>query len=79
MSVSIDPIGDIAGNHFQHSRLAPWWSDTNPKLTAEISQELTSDFGIINIGSVDQLKIKNFYFRSISSLQLFGLDELGKP
>ena len=76
MSVSIDLMGEIASNHFQHSRLTPWWFDTNQKLTAEISQEFTSDVGTFNMGSAGQVTIKNIDFGSITSAHLFGLDEL---
>jgi FkbM family methyltransferase len=76
MSVSIDLIGEIASNHLQHSRLTPWWFDTNQKLTAEISQEFTSDVGTFNMGSAGQVTIRNIDFGSIASAHLFGLDEL---
>lgn len=76
MSVSIDLMGDIARNHFQHSRLTPWWFDTNEKLTSEITQEFTADLGTFNIGSAGQVRIRNIDFGSITSAHLFGLDEL---
>jgi FkbM family methyltransferase len=76
MSVSIDLMGEIASNHLQHSRLTPWWFDTNQKLTAEISQEFTSDVGTFNMGSAGQVTIRNIDFGSITSAHLFGLDEL---
>jgi FkbM family methyltransferase len=76
MSVSIDLVGEIARNHFQHSRTTQWWAESNEKYTSAVAQEFTNLLGIFELGSAGKVTIRNIDFGSITSAHLFGLDEL---
>lgn len=76
MSVSIDLVGEIARNHFQHSRTTQWWADSNQKFSSAVSQELSDLMGVFELGSARSVLIRNIDFGSITSAHLFGLDEL---
>ncbi len=76
MSVSIDLLGEIAKNHFQHSRTTQWWADSNQKFTSTITQEFSDLIGVFEVGSAGEVSIRNIDFGSITSAHLFGLDEL---
>ena len=76
MSVSIDLVGEIARNHFQHCRTTQWWVDSNEKFTSTVTQELADLMGVFELGSAGEVSIRNVNFGSITSAHLFGLDEL---
>lgn len=76
MSVSIDLVGEIATNHFQHSRTTQWWADSNQKFTSTVTQEFSDLVGVFELGSAGEVSIRNINFGSITSAHLFGLDEL---
>lgn len=76
MSVSIDLIGEIAGNHFQHSRTTLWWAESNQKFTSAVTQEFSESKGDFKVGAAGEVSIKNVDFGSITSAHLLGLDEL---
>jgi len=76
MSVSIDLIGEIARNHFQHSRTTQWWDDSNQKFTSVVTQAFNDLNGVFKLGTAGEVSIRNVDFGSITSAHLFGLDEL---
>jgi len=76
MSVSIDLIGEIARNHFQHSRTTQWWDDSNQKFTSVVTQAFNDLNGVFKLGTAGKVSIRNVDFGSITSAHLFGLDEL---
>jgi FkbM family methyltransferase len=76
MSASIDLIGEIARNHFQHSRTTQWWDDSNQKFTSVVTQAFNDLNGVFKLGTAGKVSIRNVDFGSITSAHLFGLDEL---
>ncbi len=76
MSVSIDLIGEIARNHFQHARTTQWWDDSNQRFTSVVTQEFNDLNGVFKLGTAGEVSIRNVDFGSITSAHLFGLDEL---
>jgi FkbM family methyltransferase len=76
MSASIDLIGEIARNHFQHSRTTQWWDDSNQKFTSVVTQAFNDLNGVFKLGTAGEVSIRNVDFGSITSAHLFGLDEL---
>ncbi len=76
MSVSIDLIGEIARNHFQHARTTQWWDDSNQRFTSVVTQAFNDLNGVFKLGTAGEVSIRNVDFGSITSAHLFGLDEL---
>lgn len=68
----------IARNHVHHSRAAQWWVNENESLTAsrhKLRAELESTGGVI-VGAVGFVPFSYVEMGAISTLDLFGLDEL---
>jgi FkbM family methyltransferase len=76
MSVNIDLITEIANHHSQHSRSSSWWEKMNQKCSYAFSKEFDGEVARINFVGAGEYLVHNVNFGSISSVHLFGLDEL---
>ncbi len=62
MSVIIDLIGEIAGNHFQQARTTQWWDDSNQKFSSVVTQAFNDLNGVFKVGTACEVSIRNVDF-----------------
>ena len=66
----------IAEHSEEHSRLSPWWMQTDLTIQAELDELFRSDYATLTFGDISPLVIENVSFGTIEAKHLFGLDEL---
>ncbi len=62
MSVIIDLIGEIAGNHFQHARTTQWWDDSNQKFSSVVTQAFNDLNCVFKVGTACEVSIRSVDF-----------------